>query len=159
MMQETLALSPVAAIWSRTARCLSQPRLIYDPTKGASEFFILEYRTPEKLHYDRNVVTSGLVIWHIAYDAAGHPSLLNGRYKNCAGKPVPVTNVYSHGAPDWRSGGNKAYTAADGEIMLKWLNGEDSGVHLKIAPHKPFDAVLDVSWFPPNTKELSGAPR
>jgi hypothetical protein len=26
MMQETLALSPVAAIWSRTARCLSQPR-------------------------------------------------------------------------------------------------------------------------------------
>jgi M6 family metalloprotease-like protein len=134
-----------------------RPLLIYDPAKGASEFFILEYRTPAGLGYDRNVVTSGLVIWHIAYDRNGKP-LEGGHYKNCSGKPVPVINISTRGAPDWKAGGSKAYAAADGDIKLKWLNGAESGLTVRVAPHKPSDPTIEVSWSPSNARQ-AGAQR
>lgn len=136
-----------------------RPLLFYDPPKGTSEFFILEYRTPERLHYDRNVPTSGLVIWHFGYDKAGNLAHENGHYKNCKGEPTPVAIAYARGAPDWKAGGNRAYTSADGEIALKWLSGADSGLHLKVAPHKPADATIEVSWFPSSGKISMGTPR
>lgn len=135
-----------------------RPLLVYDPAKGASEFFILEYRTPEKLHYDRNVASSGLVIWHIAYDRSGNPAQ-DGVRKNCVGKPDTFTVVYSRGAPDWKAGGNKAYTSADGVIQFKWRNGKDVGLNMIVAAHKPSDATLEVSWFPPGARVSMEAPR
>jgi M6 family metalloprotease-like protein len=123
----------------------SRPLLIFDPRKGASDFFMLEYRTPYRLGYDHDVASSGLVIWQIGYDASGQVSHGPADRPDCHGAFVDLHNVYSRGAPDWRQGGNKAYTSEHGEIVLKWADGRDSGVHVTVAPHKPTDPVLQIS--------------
>jgi M6 family metalloprotease-like protein len=124
----------------------SRPLVVYDPQKGASEFFVLEYRTPFRLGYDRNVASSGLVIWHILYDAFGRPSRGPSERVDCHGVKVDLYNVYARGAPDWHQGGNKAYTADHGEIAFKWANGNDAGFHVTVASHRPGDQLLDISW-------------
>jgi M6 family metalloprotease-like protein len=125
-----------------------RPLLIYDPAKGGAEYFLLEYRTPYRLGYDRNVVTSGLVIWHIVNDHIGHAAVRSER-PDCHGAFPSIPSVFARGAPDWKQGGNKAYTSANGEIPLKWMDGKDSGVRVTVMPHKPSDPVIDVSWTTP----------
>jgi M6 family metalloprotease-like protein len=124
----------------------SRPLLIFDPRKGASEFFMLEYRTPYRLGYDHDVASSGLVIWHIGYDASGQVSHGPAERPDCHGAFVDLHNVYTRGAPDWRQGGSKAYTSEHGEIALKWADGRDSGVHVTVAPHKPTDPIIEISF-------------
>lgn len=126
-----------------------RPLLIYDAAKGASEFFMLEYRTPYRLGYDRDVASSGLVIWHIAYDRDRHVMDVTSERKNCHDEFVKVVSMFSRGAPDWKQGGSAAYTSAHGEIPLKWMNGQDSGVRVMVAPHKPADAFIEISWSAP----------
>jgi M6 family metalloprotease-like protein len=126
-----------------------RPLLIYDPAKGKSEFFLLEYRTPYRLGYDQAAVTSGLVIWHIGYGANGSPTHLSSERKDCRGAFVQVISVFVRGAPDWQQGLSRAYTSANGDIALKWMNGTDSGVKVRVAPHKPSDPWIEVSWTAP----------
>jgi hypothetical protein len=128
-----------------------RPILIYDPRRGKSEFFLLEYRTPQPLGYDRNVVTSGLVIWHVAHRPGGpafmSPVLMRKSERpNCHGEYPLVRAVFVRGAPDFQQGVSKAYTSANGEIVLKWMDGKDSGMRVSVAPHKPADPLLKVSW-------------
>jgi M6 family metalloprotease-like protein len=129
----------------------SRPLLIFDPRKGASEFFLLEYRTPYRLGYDRNVASSGLVIWHIGYDASGQVSHGPAERPDCHGAFVDLRNVFTRGAPDWKQGGSKAYTSEQGEIALKWADGRDSGVHVTVSPYKPSDPILQVDVTAPST--------
>jgi hypothetical protein len=133
-----------------------RPFLIYDAAKGASEFFLLEYRTPYRLGYDRDVATSGLVIWHIAYDGDRHVTHITSERKNCKDEFVKVVSMFTRGAPDWKQGGNSAYTSAHGEIPLKWMNGQDSGVRVTVAPHKATDTVIEVSWSAPAATQTAG---
>jgi M6 family metalloprotease-like protein len=123
-----------------------RPLLIYDPARGKSEFFLLEYRTPYRLGYDERAATSGLVIWHVAYDSLGNPATRLSERRDCKGALLPVKSVFVRGAPDWQQGISKAYTSADGDISLKWMDGHDSGVRVRVEPHKPSDAVIDISW-------------
>jgi M6 family metalloprotease-like protein len=123
-----------------------RPILIYDPRKGKSEFFLLEYRTPHPLGYDRNTVTSGLVIWHIAYRPDGKLLVRKSERPNCKGEYPNITAVFVRGAPDFQQGISKAYTSANGEIVLRWMDGKDSGMRVTVAPHKPTDLLLKVSW-------------
>lgn len=45
------------------------PFLLFDPLRGQSEFYLLEYRTPSTLGagggFDTNVASQGLLIWHV----------------------------------------------------------------------------------------------
>jgi M6 family metalloprotease-like protein len=132
-----------------------RPLLVYDPAKGTSEFLLLEYRTPYRLGYDERVPTSGLLIWHVAYDALGHPTTAMSEQPDCKGTFLPVKSVFVRGAPDWQQGISKAYTSADGDISLKWMDGRDSGVRMRVEPHKPSDTVIDVSWTAPKDRTPS----
>jgi M6 family metalloprotease-like protein len=123
-----------------------RPLLIYDEKKGASEFFLLEYRTPNRLGYDQAVATSGLVIWHLGYGPDRQPMKVTSERTNCHGVRVRVAAAFVRGAPDWQQGVGRAWTSADGEIALRWLNHQDSGVRVKVAPHKPSDPVIEVAW-------------
>ena len=52
------------------------PIILYDPTRGTSEFFILEYRTQTSggnPGYDANVAANGLAVWHVQQDANHNP--------------------------------------------------------------------------------------
>jgi M6 family metalloprotease-like protein len=129
-----------------------RPLLIYSPTHGKRDFLLLEYRTPNRLGYDAQVASSGLVIWQVSYGANMNPVQLRSERQNCKSEFVKVLSVFARGAPDWRQGGNKAYTSASGEIALKWMDDTDSGVRVRVAPHKPNDPAIDISW------TASGAP-
>ena len=53
-------------------RSNNAPLILHDPRRGTEEFFMLEYRTPISpalTNYDRNVISTGLVVWHIKQDA------------------------------------------------------------------------------------------
>jgi hypothetical protein len=126
-----------------------RPLLVYDPAKGKSEFFLLEYRTPYRLGYDQGVATSGLVIWHIAYGPGGMPTHIPSERPDCKGATVQVISMFVRGAPDWQQGIGKAYTSANGDIALKWMDGRDSGVRVRVEPHKPTDPTIDISWTAP----------
>jgi hypothetical protein len=76
-----------------------RPLLLYDPKKGRSEFFLLEYRTPFRLGYDNFVGTTGLVIWQIAYGNDGNPVHLTSERENCKHELVKVISVFVRGAP------------------------------------------------------------
>jgi hypothetical protein len=65
---------------------------------------------------------------------------------NCHGEYPLVRAVFVRGAPDFQQGVSKAYTSANGEIVLKWMDGKDSGTRVSVAPHKPADPLLKVSW-------------
>lgn len=59
------------------------PVLLFDSTRGGSEFFLIEYRsrsTPSGAGYDDNVSGNGMVLWHFAVGqpltAEGSPALL-----------------------------------------------------------------------------------
>jgi M6 family metalloprotease-like protein len=139
-----------------------RPLLLYDPAKGKSEFLLLEYRTPYRLGYDQGPATSGLVVWHVAYGAGGMPTHLPSERPDCKGATVQVISTFVRGAPDWQQGVSKAYTSAHGDITLKWMDGNDSGVRMRVEPHKPADPVIDISWTAPQDRApsaLAPAPR
>jgi M6 family metalloprotease-like protein len=136
-----------------------RPILIYDPRRGKSEFFLLEYRTPGPLGYDRNAATSGLVIWPVAYAPDGNPLTKPSERPNCHGEYPKIRSVFVRGAPDWQQGVSKAYTSANGEIALTWMDGKDSGVRVTVAPHKPGDPVLAVTWSAPGPVKSAGGAR
>jgi hypothetical protein len=141
---------PVAAEPER-----KRPLLFYDPQHGKSEFFLLEYRTPYRLGDDSGVASSGLVIWHVAYGPDGRPLVRKSEQPTCDSKYPDIRVIFTRGAPDFRQGGNRAYTSAHGEIVFKWLDGRDSGLRVRVAPHTAEDPVLNVSWTAPGavTKE------
>jgi hypothetical protein len=49
------------------------------------------------------------------------------------------------GAPDWQIGVVRAYTAQQASIALKWMNGDDSGLRIRVEPHRPQDSKIDVT--------------
>ena len=44
--------------------------ILYDPLRGTNEFFLVEYRF--RAGYDANVITNGVVIWHVQHDPQKH---------------------------------------------------------------------------------------
>jgi M6 family metalloprotease-like protein len=126
--------------------------LLYDTRKGPSEFFLLEYRTPDRSGYDRHVSDSGLMIWHVLLNNAKRLFLLPADRKNCKDEFVPVWSLNLRGAPDWQIGVPRAYKAFHGQIALKWMSGDDSGVRITVAAHKPADPVIEVSWTVPQAR-------
>ena len=77
---------PAAQIFARP----DAPLLLYDPARGPSDYFLLEYRTPfiPSSPYDTGLAytTNGLVIWHVGplpgsgvpVAAEGSPDLARG---------------------------------------------------------------------------------
>jgi hypothetical protein len=125
-----------------------RPILIYDETRGASEFFLIEYRTRSRLGFDQDVGTSGLVVWQVALDASGRPAMAPADRTNCRGETVQVPTLFARGAPGWQLGGNKAYWVEDGPVALKWRDGSDAGLRLTVERHSSVDWKLKVSWLP-----------
>lgn len=56
------------------------PIILYDPNRGPSDFFLLEYRTKTVTNlgggYDANVAGNGLVIWHVAHTDDKMPGVM-----------------------------------------------------------------------------------
>ena len=103
--------------------------ILYDPSQGTSEFFILEYRAPSSLNgsgYDRNVSGEGLVIWHVKQDGSHNPV------------PHPVSGVdvavVAQGAPDLAYGGSVPWGSDVTTPYLRWFSGAATRTRIHVSP-------------------------
>jgi M6 family metalloprotease-like protein len=118
--------------------------ILYHPSKGTNEFFLLEYRNPKARggSYDANVSSAGVAIWHVIHG--------NNKWITSVpveGKPkATVASLFNRGAPDWRQGGNKLYTNQDRAIVLKWLDSSDAGVRLRFEAPTEGGTCVAIRW-------------
>lgn len=113
------------------------PVILYDPQRGTGEFFILEYRTqsrPGAGGYDQNVTGNGLAIWHIQQDADKNPTLI----------PNQGYAVFHQGAPDFKPGGDGLWESGVTTPYLRWLDGSQTRVKIKVRPFKAEDPSITV---------------
>jgi M6 family metalloprotease-like protein len=118
--------------------------ILYDPLRGPKEFFLLEYRSGKAAggSYDANVSSTGVAIWHVLH---GDNKWVT-RVKAERNPKATVPSVFNRGAPDWRQGGNQLYNHTHGAITLKWMDGSDSGIRLRIDPPNPTGTQVTIRW-------------
>ncbi|MHA6288515.1 hypothetical protein [Maricaulis sp. CAU 1757] len=117
--------------------------LMYDPDRGRNAFFMLEYRVRQGSSFDRDVGSTGLVIWYVQVGADGNP--VNLQAINPAFPEGAAVAII--GAPNQTITQGRAWTAADGEIALNWPGGGDSGLRLRVQPGAPSSPFLTVNWW------------
>jgi M6 family metalloprotease-like protein len=117
------------------------PVILYDPQRGASEFFLLEYRTPTSPlgpGYDQDAADYGLAIWHIQQNAAHDPVLL-----------TPNTYaLYAEGVPTLVPGGTNLWGGGPPNTTprLKWFDGTETRTTVTVHPMSIGDASIVVEW-------------
>jgi M6 family metalloprotease-like protein len=113
-----------------------RPTLLFDPARydvaaRTGEFFIVEWReragvagTP----YDQDVPDTGIYVWQCKTDASGNPLII----PHTGGGIDASVNLF--GAPSGVRGGTQAWKAADGTITLRYIDGTDAGIRLRVGP-------------------------
>jgi M6 family metalloprotease-like protein len=132
---------------SRQGLSNESPILLYDPARGTSEFFLLEYRsrTARGGSYDADVGSTGLAIWQVRQDSAKQPAMTSSE----ADPSAQILAMFNRGAPSWVQGGGTLYTESHGAIALKWLDNSGTGVRLKAGSPSADGALLSVTWARP----------
>lgn len=115
--------------------------ILYDPTRGKDEYYVLEYRRPGT-SYDAGrasgaaagLPAAGLAIWQIIEN----PSF---RERNVL---AGAANFYEKGVRLVRADpstplkdGKALFTASSGTIYLKWSDGSDTGFQILVQPDAP----------------------
>jgi len=101
------------------------PLLLFDPAKGAGDYFLVEYRAqhpPTGSGYDANVSGTGMVVWHVA---TGYL-------------------VVSEGAPALSRGGNIPWPSAVFTPPLRWADGSSTGNRVRMLDQ--FDGTIKIEW-------------
>jgi M6 family metalloprotease-like protein len=100
--------------------------LLWDDSRGAAEYFLLERRRPDApgLHYDSDFVGDGVVIWRVRQGMAG--------------------GVVSLGPPNLVAGRSGVWSKGSQTPFLRWTDGESTGAVLAISD--PGNGRLKVEW-------------
>lgn len=121
-----------------------EPVIFYDPRRGRDEFFMMEFRITNSGSYERDVPSSGLVIWSIRTLPGTFTPLdlqrINTNYLQA--KAVAVI-----GAPNQSVAMGQAWTSANGIIDLNWPSVGDSGLHLRVNPFGTTSMFLTFDWW------------
>lgn len=133
-----------------------EPVILYSPTRGPNEYYLLEYRTnnrPEGAGYDASVPGSGLVVWHIKTDDNKFPiTLPNQTVPGNLDYAVFINGAKTFsrgtGTPWPSSSGGIVTTFSDGVIpyALKWLDGLGGNMKIKVGSLLDNGNRLKVSW-------------
>jgi M6 family metalloprotease-like protein len=115
--------------------------ILFDPARGVSEYFILEYRTavsPTSSVYDQNVAGNGLVIWYVKQQPNHDPVEI----------PSPVSEklrvaVLSAGAPDLALGVNVPWGSGT-TPYLSWLDGTQTRTRIHVRPFNTGDENITI---------------
>jgi M6 family metalloprotease-like protein len=144
------------------------PIILYDPSRGTGEFFILEYRTANRTAgggYDFQVAAQGLFLWHVQLD--GSHDLIT------ATSPFGFTGPNTKPYTDWIEGPpnnttpDAAWPANQTTPYLTWNDGTqaiarlrtsnfqvtDSGIVVEVLVDRP-DVVTWVDFFAPLLPQL-----
>ena len=125
-----------------------EPILFYDPDRGTDEFFMLEYRANGASSYDRDVPSSGLVVWYVNTNSTTGDVLADladvvfmGENCQSAGAAAAIL-----GAPNLVPAQGEAWTRADDEVLLAWPSGGVSNLRFEVTSRNdgPF---LEFDWW------------
>jgi hypothetical protein len=127
------------------------PLLLHDPSHGAGEFFLLEYRTnavmggwlSEPGSYDHDVASPGLAIWHIIQDPGTKAPVAVPLEVD---RTRQVAGVFYRGAPGWQQGEGHLRLRSDGVVRLRWMDGSDTEVQLLVNGTTSDGKLLSVTW-------------
>lgn len=143
----------VATISAAQAGDPTAPILLYDPSRGPSEFFILEYRTSSNSIYGPGYdldegndggdpITYGLAIWHVQEGS-------NLSY-NFVTSPEGVTNTpadWSENSPNLLPGDVPSLWGSNSTTPnLKWIDGTSSVVTIHVRSFNIGDNTITVEW-------------
>ena len=120
------------------------PVLLYDPAKGTSEFFLLEYRsafvTNSASLYDQNMHSNGLAIWFIQQDGTHYP----------VNHPSPGKNwdkaFYTLASPLLDVGGWDQWPGNSLTPKLRWYDGTQSPTVIYVHPFGMGASSITVEW-------------
>ncbi len=139
-------------------------RILYSPSRGSSEYFILEFRNPSQAaslqdlaSYDTGVGGAGLAIWHIILQSDGRPSHFPGRTRTipaaiglvCILIQTRLANSPAGQAKTIRTFklGDDAWAGSTVTPALRWFDGSSTGVRIAVADFAPDADVLDIRIF------------
>ena len=115
------------------------PVILYDPAKGAAEFFIVEYRTtnsPNGPGYDASTSGSGMALWHVQQDANKEPTLI-----------APLTyGVFHEGAFTLSRGGSALWNGPNTTPVLAWMDGTPMTTRIVIHDFTFGAGAITVEW-------------
>ncbi len=128
----------------------TRPILLHSPTKGPNEYFLIEYRTKALGAMDRinwaGGRDRGVLIWHVRTNddhvllkipAPGRPAGQEDR-----------TLVYRgvDGRNKWAYGTGRGYFFEDRVITLRWWDGSDTGMRVRVGPIHARQPHAYVDW-------------
>ncbi len=121
------------------------PIILYDPARGTSEFFLLEYRTSTSSSgagYEDDLPSNGLGIWHVVHDAN------NNLYQF----PTGVPTVSLSGQPNLQpgTGTNLLWTGNTTTPLLTWSDGTPTTTTIMVKNFAAGEANLTVEWITPS---------
>ena len=150
---QCVALQPIEDQPGSKTRSL----ILYDPDRGAGEYFMLEYRRPMTANYDGDpfgtgsfgLPDRGLGIWYVQTQANGAPASVSAfdgsGIMDAALYLVPpgrATNPMQWGYPVSTNG---LWGPADGPAMLTWPDGTSTGVEVQVVQQQINELLLQVA--------------
>lgn len=119
----------VATVTTAQRQSALTPVILYDPARGTSEYFIVEFRNRNPSNgggsYDANIPkANGLAVWHV----------------------VPGSNppAFHEGAPELSKGGNSLWTGRT--PPLRWNDGTLSSTRLNLRSIAPDGSEMVFEW-------------
>jgi M6 family metalloprotease-like protein len=106
----------------------SAPLILWHPQRGASEFFMLEWRAPLAfgVNYESGIPGDGVLLWHVT-----------------PGAPTQATHL---GAPNLANGGNAFWGAGVSTPPLTWMDGTPVGISLSFEESLSQPPLMRVRW-------------
>jgi M6 family metalloprotease-like protein len=136
---------------------ITSPVVLYDPSRGAREYFILEFRrravpgTISSADADMADPDGGLAIWRVQPNARGN--IDDDIIITSGADTLRYGRVNYLGAPGLQAGRGRLWRAEDGDILLSWSDGTPVGtttpvgVTLRVGPLSPTGGGIQVAWF------------
>jgi hypothetical protein len=132
-------------------REVTSPIVLYDPSIGSREYFIVEFRkrtvpgTSLSADAEMRDAEGGVAIWEVKPTAQG--TLKGGINDTRDGVSGNFGRANFMGSPDWRVGKGQLWRAEHGDIDLKWSNGSRTGVTLRVGGMSSTSGGIQVAWF------------
>jgi M6 family metalloprotease-like protein len=119
------------------------PMILFDASRGASEYFILEFRTPNQpgsAAFDREISSDGVAIWHVAMDTQMEPLRIawgKNDYRTVfteAQTTSPMSSVLPQQMPGdgFQRGGNVLWNEGTVSPVLRWLDSTALGKRVSV---------------------------
>lgn len=129
------------------------PILLYDPSHGTDEYFLLEYRTrslPTGAGFESMLLSEGLLIWHVQQNPQNpqYPHELVLATTNPFSAPdnnTPKAN-WIEGPPDLRTP-NAPWLGGQMTPYLRWGDGSDSPCRVRARPFNTTNNSITVEIF------------